>query len=72
MSDDEDPANLGARDLIGLGGILLGCLVVGLAIGWLIDDAVGSSPVFTLLGLAVGIACGVLGSWLRVRRYLDI
>jgi hypothetical protein len=68
-SNDPDPS-LRARDLVGLGSVVLGCLLVGLAVGWLLDDRLGAAPVFTLLGLAIGLAAGIWVSWLRIRLFL--
>ncbi|HEY7042906.1 MAG TPA: hypothetical protein VH419_04475 [Nocardioidaceae bacterium] len=71
MTGDEEPPTLGAWDLVGLGGLNLACLVVGLGIGWFVDDASGQAPVFTLVGLAVGITVGIVVSWIRIRRFLQ-
>jgi F0F1-type ATP synthase assembly protein I len=35
--------------------VLALCLVLGLGLGWLLDRAVGTSPVFLLVGLLLGI-----------------
>jgi hypothetical protein len=61
---------LRGRDLIGLGGLLVGAIVVGTVLGYVVDDAAGTTPVFTLLGLALGMAGGAAGFWLRVRSAL--
>ena len=55
---------------MGLGGLLVGAVVAGLVLGLLVDDAAGTSPVFTLLGVGLGIVAGGLGFWLRVRAAL--
>jgi F0F1-type ATP synthase assembly protein I len=60
-------AGLRGRDLIGLGGLLVGAIVAGTLLGLLLDDVVGSSPVFTILGVFLGMALGALGFALRVR-----
>jgi hypothetical protein len=67
---DDDTGTLRVRDLVGLGAYNVGCLVGGLALGWFVDDRVDSTPVFTLVGLALGIAVGIWGSWLRIRMFL--
>jgi F0F1-type ATP synthase assembly protein I len=69
---DESPQqdSLRGRDLIGLGGLLVGAVVAGLVLGYLLDEAVGSSPAFTLGGLFLGIVAGGVGFWLRVRAAL--
>jgi F0F1-type ATP synthase assembly protein I len=66
----EPTVSPGAIELLtlGLAGAL--SLVAGGAIGYLIDDWVGTSPAFTLVGLAFGIVVAVLMTVNRVRRYL--
>ena len=71
MVDEHDPeATLRGRDLIGLGGLLLGAVVGGLVLGVLLDRAADSSPAFTLAGIGLGIVLGSVGFWLRVRTAL--
>ena len=55
---------------MGLGGLLAGAVVVGLVLGLVIDDQAGTSPVFTLLGIGLGIVAGGVGFWARVRAAL--
>ena len=70
MGDDDVEKPLRGRDLVGLGGLIVGCVVVGLVAGLLVDNAAGTSPVFTLVGIAAGMVGGAVGFWLRVRRFL--
>jgi hypothetical protein len=71
MVDEHDPeATLRGRDLIGLGGLLLGAVVGGLVLGVLLDRAADSSPAFTLAGIGLGIVLGGVAFWLRVRTAL--
>jgi F0F1-type ATP synthase assembly protein I len=42
--------------LLGLGVTITAFLLVGLGLGWLADEALGSLPVFVLIGMALGIA----------------
>lgn len=72
MVDERSDADAGlrGRDLIGLGGLLAGAVVVGLVVGLLVDHATGSSPAFTLVGIFLGIVAGGVGFWLRVRAAL--
>jgi F0F1-type ATP synthase assembly protein I len=67
MADDSTDKTLRGRDLVGLGGLLVG---VGLVAGLLIDDAAHTSPAFTLVGLALGMVGGGFGFWARVRAAL--
>jgi F0F1-type ATP synthase assembly protein I len=63
-------SGLGLREIIGLGGLLVGAVVFGTLIGWLADAALDTSPALTLAGIAVGIATGIAGCWLQIRRFL--
>lgn len=70
-SDDAHPdAGLRGRDLIGLGGLLVGSVVVCTVLGMLLDGWFGSAPAFTLGGVAVGIVLAGVGSWARIRSAL--
>ena len=70
MVDENSENGLRGRDLVGLGGLLAGAVVVGLVIGLVVDDQAGTSPTFTLLGLGLGIVAGAIGFWVRVRAAL--
>jgi len=70
MGDDDSDNALRGRDLAGLGGLLVGAVVTGLVIGVVVDNQAGTSPVFSLTGIAVGIIAGGIGFWLRVRSFL--
>lgn len=70
MADERSDAALRGRDLIGLGGLLVGAVVAGLVLGLVVDDAAGTRPVYTLLGVGLGIVAGGVGFWLRVRSAL--
>lgn len=41
--------------LIGIGTTIAVLVAGGMAFGWLIDDLVGTFPIFTLVGLVVGM-----------------
>jgi F0F1-type ATP synthase assembly protein I len=70
MADESSDNSLRGRDLVGLGGLLAGAVVAGTVIGLLIDGAAGTTPVFTLIGVGLGIVAGAVGFWLRVRDAL--
>ncbi len=70
MAGDNGDGVFRGRDLAGLGGVLVGAVVAGLVIGLLIDNRAGTSPTFSLLGIAVGIVAGGVAFWLRVRSAL--
>lgn len=61
---------LGMWDLVTLGGTLVGCLVGGLIIGLLLDKWLDALPLFTLVGIAVGIVSGGGVTYLRIREFL--
>jgi F0F1-type ATP synthase assembly protein I len=70
MADGHPDPTLRGRDLVGLGGVLAGAVVVGLVLGLLLDHAAGTTPAFTLVGIALGIVVGAAAFWLRVRSVL--
>jgi F0F1-type ATP synthase assembly protein I len=61
---------LGGRDLLGLGGLLAGSVIVCTAIGYVLDQVADSTPAFTLVGIALGMVAGGVGFWLKVRSAL--
>jgi F0F1-type ATP synthase assembly protein I len=69
-SRDASSSDLRGRDLIGLGGLLAGCVVAGTALGYVLDQAAGTSPAFTLVGIALGMVAGGVGFWVKVRSAL--
>ena len=70
MVDERSDAGLRGRDLIGLGGLLAGAVVAGLVVGYLVDEAAGTSPVFVLVGIGLGILAGCVGFVVKVRAAL--
>jgi len=58
---------LRGRDLIGLGGLLAGAVIVFTLLGLVIDNAADTSPVFTMVGVFAGMLAGGVGFWARVR-----
>jgi F0F1-type ATP synthase assembly protein I len=70
MADGHPDPTLRGRDLVGLGGMLAGAVVLGLVLGLLLDKAAGTEPAFTLVGIALGIVAGAIAFWVRVRSAL--
>ena len=70
MGDDDNDKTLRGRDLVGLGGLLVGSVVAGMVIGLVADDRAGTSPTFALIGIGAGIVLGAVAFWLRVRSFL--
>lgn len=70
MGDPRTPSGMRGRDLASLGGVLVAAVVGGLVVGLLVDEATGSSPLWTLVGIGVGIVLGIVAFILRVRAAL--
>jgi F0F1-type ATP synthase assembly protein I len=70
VDEDTGEPEIDAWTLVGLGGFLVGCVVMGLVLGWLADNQWDSQPVGILLGLGIGIVAGVVGSCVRIAQYL--
>ena len=45
------------------------CLALGLGVGWLIDRALDTLPLFLFLGLIAGVGMGVLATRAELKRY---
>jgi hypothetical protein len=60
----------GAVEFLTLGLTLAVTILAGGALGYLADRWLGTSPVFTLVGLVLGIAAAVMTAVSRVRKYL--
>jgi F0F1-type ATP synthase assembly protein I len=76
MNDEElegsrDAASLGVWQLVGLGALFVGNVVAGLVLGWFADRHFGTSPVFVLSGIAIGIVTAFISAWLRIKPFLD-
>jgi F0F1-type ATP synthase assembly protein I len=55
--------------LLGLGAVSASILVLGLALGWLADKPLHTSPIFTLVGLAAGAAGAARYTYHQIRKY---
>ncbi len=67
---DEHPADLNWSSLLGIGAVVAGVLVAGLALGWWVDELLDTSPIFVLVGIALGVAGGIWHTVVRLRTYL--
>jgi F0F1-type ATP synthase assembly protein I len=71
-----DPGSPGAgpglrgRDLVGLGGLLVGAVVGGMVLGLLVDHLAGTSPAGVLVGVLLGVVAACAGFVVRVRAAL--
>jgi F0F1-type ATP synthase assembly protein I len=57
-------------DLLSFGLTTAACLVVGLMLGWLVDAVLDTLPVFTLVGLALGIVGSSLYIYGEFKKFL--
>ncbi|MGP8206798.1 MAG: hypothetical protein ACLQVK_12245 [Acidimicrobiales bacterium] len=53
----------------GIGMLAALCLGAGGVLGWFVDSALGTLPLFLLIGLVAGAGAGVLGARAELRRY---
>jgi F0F1-type ATP synthase assembly protein I len=53
-----------------MGAVVAAELVAGLALGWLVDRLAGTTPVFLLVGVLLGIAAAVSYTVVEFRKYL--
>jgi F0F1-type ATP synthase assembly protein I len=60
----------GAVEFLTLGLTLAVTIVVCAALGYLVDRGLGTSPIFTLVGLVLGIAAAVMTAVARIKKYL--
>jgi hypothetical protein len=72
MTTDRQRSNLGGFELLGIGIFNALCLAAGLGLGWFADREIGSSPVCTVVGLFVGLGAGAVGTWMQLKRYIDV
>ena len=64
-----DKRQPGILAFAGLGMLNALCLGIGLGVGWLIDQALNTLPLFLFLGLIGGIVMGVLATRAELKRY---
>lgn len=69
MGADDSPA-ASWQSLLGMGAVAAALLVVGLGLGWLLDNALDTGPTFLLVGIAVGLVAGVVYTVGKFRQYL--
>lgn len=68
--DDGDPPGPRLRELVGVGGTAVGSIVLGTLVGLWLDNELGTMPILTLCGLALGILGAGYLSWRRIRAFL--
>jgi F0F1-type ATP synthase assembly protein I len=67
---DNPDRTLGWSELLGMGAVIAAELVVGFALGWLVDSLADTGPVFVLVGLLLGIAAAVTYTVIEFRKFL--
>ena len=58
------------RELIGIGSAIAGLVAGGMLLGWFIDTRADTSPVLTLVGLAVGMASASYYMYVKFRSFM--
>jgi len=76
MNDDAlegspDAASPGVWQLVGLGAVFVGNVVAGLVLGWLADREWGTSPIFVLSGIGLGIVGAFVSAWRQIKPFLS-
>ena len=57
-------------DLAGVGAALAGAFIVPLVLGIVLDRALRTGPILTLVGLSLGIVAAVATGYVRFKRFL--
>ncbi|MHB8339716.1 MAG: AtpZ/AtpI family protein [Mycobacteriales bacterium] len=60
----------GLATLLGIGSLSGVCVAAGVFSGLAVDQRLGSTPLFTIVGLACGIVGAAFASYRVIRRYL--
>jgi F0F1-type ATP synthase assembly protein I len=60
----------GWASFLGLGAVTALLFVIGLGLGWLIDRMLHTLPIFTLVGLVLGIAAAGMYTYVEIRKYI--
>jgi F0F1-type ATP synthase assembly protein I len=60
----------GLSDLLGMGAAIGAQLAAGFLLGWLVDSLAGTTPIFMLVGLLLGIVGAVSYTVSQFRKYL--
>lgn len=73
---DESPQAEGPKPLpgavafLGMGLTAAVCVGIGVVLGLWLDSALGTGPIFLLMGLALGVATAAVGVVKQIRTYL--
>ncbi|HEV7203582.1 MAG TPA: AtpZ/AtpI family protein [Jatrophihabitans sp.] len=58
------------QSLLGMGAVTAAVLALGMVLGWLADSIAGTTPVFIMIGLLVGVAGAVTYVVNEFRQFL--
>jgi F0F1-type ATP synthase assembly protein I len=67
VEDKQPPSFL---SLAGLGISIAICVAGGVLLGLYVDEKAHTSPVFVLIGLLLGVVCGVGLAYVEIKRLL--
>jgi F0F1-type ATP synthase assembly protein I len=67
---DEPGRSLDWSALLGMGTVVAAQLAAGIGLGWLVDWLAGTTPIFVLIGVLLGIAAAVSYTVVEFRKYL--
>ncbi len=56
--------------LVNIGSTAVGCLLVPMGLGWLVDTLLGTFPGLLLAGLALGIVSCAIYTYREVRKFV--
>jgi Putative F0F1-ATPase subunit Ca2+/Mg2+ transporter len=68
--DVEEKRSPSVFTLLGMGVSIALCIVVGLVLGIWLDAATHLSPLFTLVGLLIGVAFAVVTAYVQIKKFL--
>jgi F0F1-type ATP synthase assembly protein I len=71
MGDDQpSSATAGPAQLLQLGATCGFCIGLGVFVGYLLDRALGTAPLLTFVGMAIGILGAATGAFYLLRPYV--
>jgi F0F1-type ATP synthase assembly protein I len=67
---DDGSQGLGWSGLLNIGAACALMLGAGVGLGWWIDSLLNTSPIFVVVGIALGIAAGASYTVVQIRSFL--
>lgn len=67
---EEKPPPPSFLALTGLGVSIALCIAIGVGLGIYLDDVTKHSPLFTMIGLVVGVAMAVATAYVEIKKLL--